>query len=222
MAAARRCDMTVVVSAPHSNVAVAMTPRADHVMVTTLAPVYVTDPTVAVVHEGGAVMMPMTCRCDVVVMAASMAMNRRGGGVRIVMAVPVVVNLRHTRNGESEHRDRERDQERDPAFVAHVSIPSPRPATRSCSRFNTPAANLGKSSLIKPGPNASAQAAWIQTPAHAASKLSMPCATRPPMKPDKTSPEPAVASQGVPFKLTAARPSGAATTVSGPLSRTTA
>jgi hypothetical protein len=42
------------------------------------------------------------------------------------------------------------------------------------------------------------------------------------MKPASTSPEPAVASQGEPFRFTAARPSGAAITVSGPFSSTTA
>ena len=40
--------------------------------------------------------------------------------------------------------------------------------------------------------------------------------------PASTSPEPAVASQGGAFSLMAARPSGAAITVSGPLSSTTA
>ena len=43
-----------------------------------------------------------------------------------------------------------------------------------------------------------------------------------PTKPASTSPEPAVASQGGAFSVIAARPSGAATTVSAPLSSTTA
>ena len=42
------------------------------------------------------------------------------------------------------------------------------------------------------------------------------------MIPASTSPEPAVASQGGAFSLIAARPSGAAITVSGPFSSTTA
>ncbi len=50
----------------------------------------------------------------------------------------------------------------------------------------------------------------------------MPWASRPPMNPASTSPDPAVASQGAPDVFTTARPSGAATTVSGPFSSTTA
>ncbi len=50
----------------------------------------------------------------------------------------------------------------------------------------------------------------------------MPCAHKPPIRPASTSPEPAVASQGGAFAAMAARPSGAATTVSAPLSTTTA
>ncbi len=50
----------------------------------------------------------------------------------------------------------------------------------------------------------------------------MPCASSPPMNPHSTSPLPAVPSHGVPLALMAARPSGAAITVSAPLSTTTA
>ena len=48
------------------------------------------------------------------------------------------------------------------------------------------------------------------------------CARSPVTKPASTSPEPAVASHGGALSLMAARPSGAAITVSGPLSTTTA
>ena len=47
-------------------------------------------------------------------------------------------------------------------------------------------------------------------------------ASRPVTKPASTSPEPAVASHGGALSLMAARPSGAAMTVSGPLRMTTA
>ena len=50
----------------------------------------------------------------------------------------------------------------------------------------------------------------------------MPCASSPSTIPASTSPEPAVASCGGAFSLIAARPSGAAITVSAPLSSTTA
>ena len=50
----------------------------------------------------------------------------------------------------------------------------------------------------------------------------MPCASNPPTNPHSTSPLPAVPSQGVPLALMAARPSGAAITVSAPFSTTTA
>ena len=58
--------------------------------------------------------------------------------------------------------------------------------------------------------------------AQAASKGGMPWASRPAMSPARTSPVPAVASQGGALALIAARPSGAAITVSGPLNTTTA
>ncbi len=59
-------------------------------------------------------------------------------------------------------------------------------------------------------------------PAQAASNAGMPCASNPAIMPASTSPEPAVASQGGAFSQIAARPSGAAITVSAPFSRTVA
>ncbi len=50
----------------------------------------------------------------------------------------------------------------------------------------------------------------------------MPWASSPPMSPASTSPLPPVASDGGALTVIAARPSGAAMTVSGPLSSTTA
>ena len=51
----------------------------------------------------------------------------------------------------------------------------------------------GKSSAIRPGPNAAAASPWSQTAAAAASKAGMPCANRPVAIPVSTSPAPAVA-----------------------------
>ena len=56
----------------------------------------------------------------------------------------------------------------------------------------------------------------------AASKPFMPWASRPPISPASTSPEPAVAKVGGALRAMAARPSGLATTVSGPFSTTMA
>ena len=56
----------------------------------------------------------------------------------------------------------------------------------------------------------------------AASKPGMPWARQPAANPASTSPDPAVASQGGALSAIAARPSGAATTVSGPFSSTIA
>ena len=51
----------------------------------------------------------------------------------------------------------------------------------------------GKSSAIRPGPNAAAASPWSHTAAAAASKAGMPWANRPVATPVSTSPEPAVA-----------------------------
>ena len=56
----------------------------------------------------------------------------------------------------------------------------------------------------------------------AASQGSRPAASRAPMSPASTSPAPAVASQGSPVVVTRTRPSGRATSVCRPFSRTTA
>src|SRR5207302_6297392 len=79
-----------------------------------------------------------------------------------------------------------------------------------------------KSSAISPGPTRRAAAPCNQTAAAAASKAGMPCASSPTTMPARTSPEPAVASSGGAPSLIAARPSGAAITVSLPFSSTTA
>lgn len=50
----------------------------------------------------------------------------------------------------------------------------------------------------------------------------MPCAINPQIRPVSTSPDPAVASHGDAWRLTATRPSGAAMWVCGPFNRTTA
>jgi hypothetical protein len=47
-------------------------------------------------------------------------------------------------------------------------------ATRALNCFNTAGVKSGKSSLISPGPTSAPAAAWIQAPAQAAAKLSIP------------------------------------------------
>ena len=79
-----------------------------------------------------------------------------------------------------------------------------------------------RSSAISPMPNCSAHSPCSQTAAHAASNAGMRCARRPKTKPASTSPDPAVASHGGALALIAARPSGAAMTVSVPLRMTIA
>src|SRR5204862_1858741 len=76
---------------------------------------------------------------------------------------------------------------------------------------------LMRSSAIIFGPARRAASAWRHTPAQAASNGSFPAARSAAMMPARTSPEPAVPSQGGAVPWMAARPSGAATTVSGPL-----
>src|ERR1700676_1439412 len=80
----------------------------------------------------------------------------------------------------------------------------------------------GRSSAIKPGPNAEAASPWSQTAAEAAAKAGMPWATRPAAIPVSTSPAPAVARKAGALAAIEARPSGDATTVSAPLIRTIA
>src|ERR1700733_13247411 len=89
-------------------------------------------------------------------------------------------------------------------------------------RDSTVAKHSGRSSAIKPGPNSAAAAPCSQTAAEAASKAGMPCAKRPAVIPVSTSPAPAVARKAGALPAIAARPSGAATTVSAPLMSTTA
>src|SRR5205807_7908073 len=72
------------------------------------------------------------------------------------------------------------------------------------------------------GPASPAASPCIHTPMQAASNGGTPCASTPAIIPASTSPAPAVASQGGALEAMLARPSGEATTVSGPFSSTTA
>ena len=99
---------------------------------------------------------------------------------------------------------------------------SSRPRPRRTPRAAPPAALRSDPRRSDPGPSARAAAPCSHTAAAAASKAGMRCANRPQASPASTSPEPAVASVGGRSKPIAARPSGAATTVSAPLSTTTA
>ena len=71
-------------------------------------------------------------------------------------------------------------------------------------------------------PDAGTIEVYGATPAEAASKAGARCASRPPIMPASTSPDPAVARSGGALSAIEARPSGIATTVSGPLRTTTA
>ena len=96
---------------------------------------------------------------------------RRG---RMVTVVNPSLGWRDRQNQGHQGRDR-REGYPDDRFHDSILCPGRGVVTthaRNC--FNTMGMSPGKSSLIKPGPNASAQAAWIQAPAQAASKLSMP------------------------------------------------
>src|SRR5215467_10738237 len=90
------------------------------------------------------------------------------------------------------------------------------PTSANSLRYTSPKRGARSSEII-PGPTAAAASPWIQTAAAAASKAGIPCARRPVISPASTSPVPAVASHGGALALMAARPSGAAITVSAPL-----
>src|SRR5262249_23115935 len=94
-------------------------------------------------------------------------------------------------------------------------------APASAKSLSTRGKISGRSSAMSPGPNASPHLPCSQAPAAAASKLGMPWPINPEMRPVNTSPDPAVARNGVPGGLTTERPPGAATTVSAPFSNTT-
>ena len=96
-----------------------------------------------------------------------------------------------------------------------VGSASPRSVWPAKSR-NTGGSKSGRSSAISPAPKREPASACSHTAAQAASKAGMPCASSPAQMPASTSPEPAVASQGGPLALIAARPSGDAITVSAP------
>src|SRR5262249_24006561 len=65
-------------------------------------------------------------------------------------------------------------------------------------------------------------AACTYTPVNAAVKVSSPCASRPPMRPARTSPVPPLASAGTSCGSSLRRPSGWAATVRAPFRTTTA
>src|SRR5665213_2686536 len=95
-----------------------------------------------------------------------------------------------------------------------------------CASCCNPARAAGsvsiRSSATRPTPKRRAASPCSQAAAQAVSKAGMPWASSPSTMPASTSPEPAVASSGGAFSLIAARPSGAAITVSAPFSKTTA
>src|SRR5688572_27575218 len=95
-------------------------------------------------------------------------------------------------------------------FLAH------RQSAKACGRAST------RSSAIIAGPAISAARPCSQTAAQAASKPSMPLARRAAIIPASTSPDPALASQAGAGGEKPRRPSGAATSLSGPLYTTTA
>src|SRR5262249_61136948 len=98
----------------------------------------------------------------------------------------------------------------------------PRGESRPNNRRYPLGSASGRSSAISPAPASVPASPCNQTAAAAASNAGMPWARQAAAIPASTSPDPAVASQGGALSAIAARPSGAATTVSGPLSRTTA
>ncbi len=107
-------------------------------------------------------------------MAMMRGRRRRGRRRGVVMAV---MDQRKAL-ARRQHEQRQTSQGGGPQYNSHHVFPhQARPegrAARSQSCFNTMGTRPGKSSLTRPGPNASAQAAWIQAPAQAASKLSIP------------------------------------------------
>ena len=103
--------------------------------------------------------------------------------------------------------------------MAGGSVSGSRPNRPAVDRRAAPPADLPKSGPDRPRcrPRHAAR-----PPAQAASNAGICCASSPAQKPASTSPEPAVASQAEALSAIAARPSGAATTVSPPFSSTTA
>jgi len=110
-----------------------------------------------------------------------LAGGRGGLGVMMMMMVVVVDPRRGRRRGQGQGCQGEEGRERGPDGGVHAvngfQSASRRPegqATRPRRSFNTMGTSPGKSSLMRPGPKAWPQAAWIQAPAQAASKLAIP------------------------------------------------
>ena len=100
--------------------------------------------------------------------------------------------------------------------------PAHSPVDRPGDGGRPPAAPPGDPPKSAPGPASLPASPCSQTAAQAASNAGICCARSPAQKPASTSPDPAVASQAEALSAIAARPSGAATTVSPPFSSTTA
>jgi hypothetical protein len=101
------------------NMPTAVVMLRDHrVMVAAVAPSSLSTPMVAVRQNENTVMTCMAQRAGV---AAFAVMNRRGGGMRVAVTIPVMMNRREgVRGAKSQHRNHECDQDRDPAVVTHV------------------------------------------------------------------------------------------------------
>ena len=101
------------------------------------------------------------------VMATMMGAGRRARGRG--MAMVMVDRGLGWRGAQAERDPDDRDGQRVPDGGDHALHHGSRGATHARNCFNTMGTRPGKSSLIRPGPNDSAQAAWIQAAAHAAS-----------------------------------------------------
>ena len=115
-----------------------------------------------------------------------------------------------------------------PRLLASAEIKPGRSTTHGAS-FARPAAPRARRAARRPGPRRRARAEAARRlavqpapPPPPPRTPACPAPAAPSTMPARTSPEPAVASSGGAFSLIAARPSGAAITVSAPFSRTTA
>ena len=105
--------------------------------------------------------------------------------------------------------------------------PRSRASSRVASLTSARAASMISDAVSPRGPmpcatSASAAAPCRQTPMRIASAASMPCASSAPRMPASTSPEPAVASAGLPLALMSNDPSGRATMLPAPFNTTCA
>jgi len=135
-------------------------------------------------RRGPGVMMVVVVVMAVGVGGGSLVVPLAGGrgGLGVMMMMVVVADPRRgRRRGQGQGCQGEEGRERGPDGGVHAvngfQSASRRPegqATRPRRSFNTMGTSPGKSSLIRPGPKAWPQAAWIQAPAQAASKLAIP------------------------------------------------